>query len=268
MLQGTTWIKRKQERTTQTIEFGTNTNTFHFHEIQHANNNDEINYSGEYITEGGIETDDQKLIFTVKNISTKNLATSNDKTILQTVYSHNLKETMLKNNREQTTIRKALNLQQLAIENNYMDIGRPGRAKFLKDRSFLAKTKLPTPLPTSRKETKMELCACPEFKTIKGSYGDYQVDNVKWWCLQCKTTECQLCTKKECWLGMDYDHDDGEVERQTIRMAEELQKKHLITTRIYFRKNNPIRPDYYELSLIDFQAEWKIKRSKTVLGKF
>ena len=106
MLQGTTWIKRtqptgQQERTTQTIEFGTNKNTFHFHEIQHANNNDEINYSGEYITEGGIETNDQKLMFTVKNISTKNLATSNDKTILQTVYSHNLKETMLKNNRKQ-----------------------------------------------------------------------------------------------------------------------------------------------------------------------
>ena len=67
---------------------------------------------------------------------------------------------------------------------------------------------------------------------------------------------------------MDYDHDDGEVERKTIRMRDELLKKQLITARIYFRKNNPIRPDYYELSLIDFQAEWKIKSSKTVLGKF
>ena len=211
----------------------------------------------------------ERLIFTVLKITTRegegeeSLFSSEEKVL----YRFDLREFLEKSRKEQTTIRKRMNDQQLHLEKMEMDLGRPGHDEYLRKQAVLAKTKqTPRPVVVVLEEKEVTLCQCPKFATRGESAKEYE--NPKWWCLQCKTTECKLCTKEMCWIGLDSDHTVLEVENEVELAEKEMAKKLASSCRVKFSPATPVFPEYYEISMVDFKAEWRILKSSTVVVKF
>ena len=160
-----------------------------------------------------------------------------------------------------------MNEQQLHLEKMEMDLGRPGHDEYLRKQAVLAKTKqTPRPVVVVLEEKEVTLCQCPMFLTRGESGKEYE--NPKWWCLQCKTTECKLCTKETCWIGLDSDHTVLEVENEVELAEKEMAKKLASSCRVKFSPATPVFPEYYEINMKDFKAEWRILKSSTVVVKF
>jgi len=287
MLHGTSWVKRSQPEspsppgtrtlqtmkfeiteTTQTTTVQTTVQTFHFEQTITSKQNkvDIIQYSGVWEMTGSIEACNEQLHFNVREINIQHNDDNNDDMSavgsLNNIYRYDLETYMAQNRREQSQIRRAVNTQQVQVEKNEMDLGRPGYDLLLRQQAILAKHKVtPRPVVTEAMQIAHN-CNCNK--------SDDDGSDPIWWCLQCKATECQQCTKKTCWLGMDYDHDD--VEAKIAGELAEIERKKVVAVscRIDFDDKNPLggRPHYYVIDLIDYKAEWKILSSSTVKQKF
>lgn len=288
MLLGTTWAKRSPlpppslsfpsdtpSQTQQTLSFNKNETTsqltFIFNQqrmssSQNNRNKHTLQYEGTWeLLEDTTDLSASKLIFHVTSISEQNDNSTNPGSSqqLENKYRLDCRQFMERNRREQSQIRKQLNTQQGYIERSEMDLGRPGRDAYLRQQQFLARKKI-TPKPTPRDvlEEKITLCDCVQTRRFAGDDLSYY-----WWCLQCKTTECVSCTKGTCWIGMDYDHDDVEIQKAAELAEIESRKVKQTSCRVDFDPKNPNmgRPDYYEILHRDFKCEYKILASSTVL---
>ena len=203
-------------------------------------------FFGEWSLSGDKKKGNEKLNLTV----TKIIARDSEESSVATRYQLNLLEVMQKNHREQTQIRKALNKQQIELERRSMDLGRPGYDKILREmeeRQDMKKT-FTFKEQTNKKTT---LCQCQK-----------RDDQFTWWCVQCKTTECASCTTEACYLGLEADHESRQVDDSAENRRLELELMDAMSCR------SIEQPEFYEMTMLDFQASWRIMSSSTVVKQY
>jgi hypothetical protein len=259
MISGTSWEQRTGSSTKTTIKFFPNDQfTFTQRESFVGNRTSEIVYEGLWKLQRSNANNelegDGTIQLTVQYIS------AGEPDLLTCKYRHDLEQHMHLARRAQGQIIKALNVQEMNLERLEMNIGRPGYDEYLKvvvEQQQLEYNQTANIVQEEKEEPEqITLCSCINRNT------KHKKQKI-WWCTQCKTTECQLCAKETCYLGLEIDHQDLMVDQDT--RAEDLKQQML--------KNASARdvakaPEYYALKFKDFEAQWRIMKSSTVVKQY
>jgi hypothetical protein len=210
-------------------------------------------------TGSDIHDDKGRLCLTVTYISAKD--SGNVESFER--YRYDLREYMNQQHREQGKIAKAVNAQQRELECREMNLGRPGYDNYLlalEEQHKFEQNKWKRELDERRQaHENIKVCQCPRVTQMFG----VRKENPMWWCVQCRTTECELCTKTTCYRGLDSDHETKQ--NDTRNEEETLRQEMLMMSKC---RDVGIRPEYYEIDFVDFVAQWRIMKSSTVVRQF